>query len=274
MEVCWLEDAYSKDISHLELYDKQQSYFTETKKYIRPIVTRQYDTSFNMYDHHTYPGGGWRLHMLKQLLGEKIFWNGVHNYVEKFYKKIVETDDFRKCLEEASGLNLTKFFDQWIYGKGYPILDGKFNFDPKKKTSTVILKQTQEDKKKDIKLFHFDLDIEITFEDGSIETKTVSFEDETISISFISESIPTLIRIDPEVKILFSLSFNPGEDILFNTLKKSKDIFNKIRCGIELVKIGSYSSIQKVEEALKIEEFYGVRSVLANSLGDHKSRIS
>ena len=35
-------------------------------------------------------------------------------YLKKYAKKVVETEDFKKCLEEESGLNLTKFFDQVI----------------------------------------------------------------------------------------------------------------------------------------------------------------
>jgi aminopeptidase N len=270
MEVCWLADAYSKEVSHLEMYDQQVRYFQETKKYIRPIVTRTYDSSWDMFDRHLYPGGSWRLHMLKNLIGEDVFWEGVHQYVEKYFKKTVETDDFRKSLEEASGMNLTKFFDQWFYGKGYPQLEAKFNFNPKKKTCMIDFKQKQEDKKNGINIFNFDLDVELTLEDGTITTKTITFEEANTSVSFDSNSVPKCVRIDPGLKILFSLDFNPGEDILFNTLKSSKDIFNKIRSGLELIKIGSYSAIQKVSSALKEEKFYGVRSVLASALGEHK----
>lgn len=38
------------------------------------------------------------------------------------WKLINFSDDFRKKLEDHSRLNLTQFFDEWIYGKGYPKL--------------------------------------------------------------------------------------------------------------------------------------------------------
>ncbi len=95
------------------MLDNAKAYIKETNsKYMRPIVTRVYDSSWAMFDRHTYPGGAWRLHMLRHLLGDESFWAGVRKYVKDYSGKTVETEDFRKYLEDASGLNLNKFFDQ------------------------------------------------------------------------------------------------------------------------------------------------------------------
>ena len=75
-------------------------------------------------------GGGWRLHMLRRLLGDAAFWSGVQSYVSAHQQQTVETDDFRKHLERASGRNLTRFFDQWFYGRGFPKLRGTLNDPP------------------------------------------------------------------------------------------------------------------------------------------------
>jgi aminopeptidase N len=58
--------------------------------------------------------------MLRRLVGEEAFWSAVKEYLMTYTKSVVETDDFRKMLEKHSGLNLTKFFDQWFYSRGYP----------------------------------------------------------------------------------------------------------------------------------------------------------
>jgi aminopeptidase N len=67
---------------------------------------------------HTYPGGAWRIHMLRSLLGDATFWAGVQAYVAQHAQKSVQTSDFQTALEQASGLNLTRFFDEWVYSKG------------------------------------------------------------------------------------------------------------------------------------------------------------
>lgn len=35
-------------------------------------------------------------------------------------QKVVETSDFRKCLEEVSGRSLVRFFEQWFYSPSFP----------------------------------------------------------------------------------------------------------------------------------------------------------
>jgi aminopeptidase N len=113
IEAVWCEENISEDEMRYQMLDNAKAYIKETNsKYMRPIVTRVYDSSWAMFDRHTYPGGAWRLHMLRHLLGDESFWAGVRKYVKDYSGKTVETEDFRKYLEDASGLNLNKFFDQ------------------------------------------------------------------------------------------------------------------------------------------------------------------
>ena len=48
------------------------------------------------------------------------------NYSNYFFE-----DDFRRILEKHSNLNLTQFFDEWIYGRGFPKLKVNNNFGGK-----------------------------------------------------------------------------------------------------------------------------------------------
>ncbi|KAI8850112.1 hypothetical protein BC829DRAFT_416378 [Chytridium lagenaria] len=93
-----------------------------------PDVTRTYDSSWNMFDSHLYPGGAVRIHMLRPPLGDEVFWSAVKNYVNTFAKQGLETEDFKRCLEQESGLNLTRFFDQWFYGLGFPKLKATYEY--------------------------------------------------------------------------------------------------------------------------------------------------
>ena len=51
-------------------------------------------------------------------------WSAVRDYLETYSGAVVETSDFRRVLERHSGLNLTRFFEQWIHGSGYPHAGG------------------------------------------------------------------------------------------------------------------------------------------------------
>ncbi|MBU6413020.1 MAG: M1 family metallopeptidase [Planctomycetes bacterium] len=67
-----------------------------------------------------YAKGAWVLHMLRERLGDEAFWRGTREYVNRWKFREVETGDFRRSMEEASGETLERFFDDWVYRFGMP----------------------------------------------------------------------------------------------------------------------------------------------------------
>jgi aminopeptidase N len=123
MEACWLEHDEGRQGMYCDLYGDAEAYFEEADhKYKRPIVAREFNHSWNMYDRHLYPGGACRLHTLREHVGDEAFWHGVRAYVERYSGHVVETEDFRRVMEEHSGRSLVEFFDQWIFSPGYPLI--------------------------------------------------------------------------------------------------------------------------------------------------------
>ena len=57
--------------------------------------------------------------------------------------QVVETDDFRKAMEAASGKDLKWFFDQWVYKAGHPELKVRWHYEDSDKTVRVQVQQTQ-----------------------------------------------------------------------------------------------------------------------------------
>ncbi len=69
-----------------------------------------------------YNKGAGVLHMLRRLIGDEAFFSGIKTfYAETRFKK-AGTDDLRKAMEAASGRDLNRFFDRWIYDNGIPRL--------------------------------------------------------------------------------------------------------------------------------------------------------
>lgn len=214
-----------------------------------------------MFDRHLYPGGSWRLHMLRQLLGDEAFWSGVQLYVQRFAKKTVKTSDFQNCLEEVSGLNLSRFFDEWLYSKGYPKLKGEYGYDLQTNRVKVVLTQTQVCA--DVPLFGFDLDVEITTESKETFTSVVHFDQEATVTTFIDlpeGQKPGQIAIDPDFNVLFSLDMaSVDREVLIETAKNGRSVPNRIWAYSELIKSGSRPALKAVQELIKNEPFYGVR---------------
>ncbi|MBL0870376.1 MAG: M1 family metallopeptidase [Phycisphaerales bacterium] len=90
-----------------------------------------------------YERGGFVLHMLKERLGEKAFLAGTRLYVQRHAFREVETDDFRRCLEEVSGESLERFFVQWCERPGMPRVEVSWVWDERKGEMEVRAEQVQ-----------------------------------------------------------------------------------------------------------------------------------
>ena len=96
-----------------------------------------------MFDGMTYAKGACVLHALRGLLGDEAWWKGIRDYVAAHKVQVVETDDFRKAMEAASGKDLKWFFDQWAHKAGHPELKVRWRYEDADKTVRVKVEQTQ-----------------------------------------------------------------------------------------------------------------------------------
>ena len=62
-----------------------------------------------------YDKGALVLHLLREEMGERAFWNGLRIFTQRHFGKSVVTSDFVTAMEEAHGKSLAKFFAQWVY---------------------------------------------------------------------------------------------------------------------------------------------------------------
>jgi aminopeptidase N len=69
----------------------------------------------------TYNKGGWAMHMLRGILGDAAFFQGLKDYRSSFEGSAATTNDFRDALETSSGVELNPYFDAFIYGIGAPV---------------------------------------------------------------------------------------------------------------------------------------------------------
>ncbi len=79
-----------------------------------------------------YYKGAWVLHMLRHVIGDEDFFNGVYEYTNdpSYRYSVANTDELCASFEAASGEELSWFFDQWIYSPGYPIFTEYWHGEP------------------------------------------------------------------------------------------------------------------------------------------------
>jgi len=71
----------------------------------------------------SYNKGAMVINMLRFKLGDTAFFQGLQNYLNDpdHAYGYAFTTDMQTHLEQASGMDLTEFFNDWIYNQGYPI---------------------------------------------------------------------------------------------------------------------------------------------------------
>ncbi|HZI48283.1 MAG TPA: M1 family aminopeptidase, partial [Pyrinomonadaceae bacterium] len=62
-----------------------------------------------------YDKGAYVLHLLREQMGERAFWNGIKIFTRRHFGKSVVTSDFVAAMEEANGKSLKEFFAKWVY---------------------------------------------------------------------------------------------------------------------------------------------------------------
>jgi hypothetical protein len=69
------------------------------------------------------------LHMLRRLVGDEAFFSGVRNFYREWKFRKAGTDDFRRAMETASGRDLNRFFEAWVYGTAIPRVKFSYHLD-------------------------------------------------------------------------------------------------------------------------------------------------
>ena len=92
----------------------------------------------------SYRKGAVVLHMLRKKLGDAVFFQGMKNYLTdpNLAYAYALTPDFISKMESASGMDLTEFFNDWIYNQGHPSYSLKW-YQPQSDQLKITLNQTQ-----------------------------------------------------------------------------------------------------------------------------------
>ena len=120
----------------------------------------------------TYNKGGYLVHMLRWKLGDSVFFRGVRRYLNDpvvAYKTALSSD-LKRNLEQESGQNLTEFFNDWLYGEGYPDYNAQWTQKP-------------------------NLEVQVKLNQAPSHP-SVSFFEMPVPLRFISTTKDTIIRVE------------------------------------------------------------------------------
>ncbi len=146
---------------------------------------------------HAYVKGSSILHMLRGVLGDDVFRDGVRGYVAAARDRSVDSEVLRTSLEKVSGRDLAGFFDRWVYGSGHPVLDVRGKWDAAAGAFVLRVSQTQPATPQ-MPHFAFPLDVEVTWPDGTTERRRHDVSSASHAWRIQGEGKPLRWRVDAD----------------------------------------------------------------------------
>jgi aminopeptidase N len=124
------------DVAHL----RRSQFPEDAGPLAHPIRPDNYIEINNFYTMTVYEKGAEVIRMIRTILGTKNYRKGTDLYFTRHDGQAVTCEDFVKCMEDASGIDL-KHFRLWYEQAGTPEITFEGAYDEKAKTYTVTLSQ-------------------------------------------------------------------------------------------------------------------------------------
>ena len=228
-EYLWREYKYGKVNAEMHLFDQVEAYKNAQDAKNKSLVRFTYDDREDLFDLVSYNKGGAILHMLRKVVGDKAFFEGLKQYLTKYQYQSAEVHQLRLVFEELTGKDLNWFFNQWFYGAGHPDIQVSYDYNTLRKTVTVNLFQLQAG--------YFQFPISIDVFEGSKKTRHTVFVDaKDASFTFPYNRQPNLIQINSDNNLICDLNENKIlSDYIFQ-LKHADNFVHRREALLEVVK--------------------------------------
>lgn len=197
----YLTDLYVLEVQGEETFkrkmsDERDKVLKFYQVYQAPIVDTLADHPNKILNPNSYEKAAWVLHMLRNKLGDDMFWKCLRAYYQKYKLSNAATPDFIRVVNNTSGKDYTAFFRQWLRTTGHPDLEIAWG---KAGKNGVVLTITQQQR------VLFDTEVAILFKGKKSEiVKTVSFKERVTQIELpIGFKVKEVI-LDPEVALFFN----------------------------------------------------------------------
>lgn len=185
----------------------------------------------------SYEKGAFVMHMLRyEINNDTLFFEAMRNYLNAFAYSTATTEDFKQSVASTTSINFDDFFNQWIYGEGYPIFH--LNWSQSNDTLTVMSNQTASTAVTPLFKTHLDLKINFTSGDTTIrlfqgannEVYKLCFSDTVTSVTFdpkgwlLQSNDVNLGVTENSTNSSFGLFPNPAKEKITLTLKQGNKI--------------------------------------------------
>jgi len=155
-----------------------------------------------------YAKGSWVVWMLRHVIGDDTFFDAMAAYRAANAGGTATSDDLRQAMEDASGMELDWFFDEWVYGLYRP----RYIFDWSN-TGSSTLELTVRQVQNNTGLFRMPMNIRVTTSLGT-EDHRVWLEAETEqTVEIQLQAQATDVVMNPETHVLCEIAHVSEPDL-------------------------------------------------------------
>lgn len=134
----WLNEGLATYLTGLSYENIETEWWTVWKQVYSDRVKKEPDGAVFVSDttdvdrlfssRLSYAKGAYLLHMLRWVIGDDDFFQGMKNYFSDpmIANGFARSEDLISHFEQAADTSLTTFFNNWLYGEGYPVYSANF----------------------------------------------------------------------------------------------------------------------------------------------------
>ena len=155
----------------------------------------------------TYAKGAMMLHTLRWIVGDQAFFEAVYNYINDSNLAFgyARSMNFIHHVKQASGLDVDFFFEDWLFGSGFPSYQISWEILTDK-TINVTIHQSQND----ISVDFFQLPLPIRIQKGTqVQDFVLQHEFDGQEFLLDTDFVPDTLLLDPDLWIL------KGEEVIY-----------------------------------------------------------
>lgn len=120
----WDEYKYGKEVADYNAQQETFGFYNSAQfSGHHNMIWFDYEDKEDMFDGHSYNKGGRILHMLRNYLGDDLFFDAIEHYLKENSYQTVEIHNLRLAFEAVSGEDLNWFFNQWFMDDLVPVLE-------------------------------------------------------------------------------------------------------------------------------------------------------
>jgi len=281
-EHIWLNEGFATYMSRFYMENKYPLTARDNRKSVIENITSLPDGSVKVDDttnvgrifngRLSYSKGSYLLNMLRIKIGDAAFFKGIRNYLEdpELKYRYVLTSDLQHHLENTSGQSLTRFFQQWFEGEGYPSYHIQWGSIGSRNVKFKINQTTSH-----TSVPFFEMTVPVTFKNATNEktiliNNTINDEWFLKDIGFIPDTVivdqdyEIISKDNSSAKINFPNSGNAAAEIYPNPIQDAFTIYLH-DFKINEVNVIIYNSIGQTLYKNKFQLINGAEYININS---------